>query len=59
MIIRKGFDMTTIILAILLMANGEYIRVTMPDRETCISFTRAIASHVESANCFTIPVTAR
>ncbi len=51
--------MKIIIIAILLMGNGDYIRVTMPDRETCISFTRAIASHVESANCFTIPVTGK
>ena len=49
--------MKTVILAILLMANGDYIRATMPDLESCIQFTRAIAPHVESANCFTVPVT--
>lgn len=45
--------MKTIILAILIMANGAEIRAPMPDLESCLTFTRAIGPHVESADCFT------
>lgn len=45
--------MKIVILAILIMANGAEIRAPMPDAESCLAFTRAIAPHVESADCFT------
>jgi len=45
--------MNGIILAILIMADGARIVAPMPDAESCVNFTRAIAAYVESANCET------
>ncbi len=42
---------TPIFVALLVMANGQNISARMESAQACTTFTRAIALHVESADC--------
>ncbi len=48
--------MSLLFVAVLIMRGGAEIVAPMASESICVQFTREIALHVESANCYTIPL---
>ncbi len=47
--------MNLLFIAVLVMHGGAIISAPMASKSACVEFTRAIALHVESADCYTTP----